>query len=323
MSAPSIKRDRSFRTRCIMLWRVIKVGFRNLFRNAWLTVAAIAVMVVALSIMLVALVLNVTARDVISHLSQDLKTSIYLYDNAPDSGRQALQAELEGAEYIANVEFVSKEIAQQRFVDSFRNDKQLLAGLTLAGGDTLPASLEVSTADLARMPDIEQIAKKGQYKNVVESVTLGKTDARRTIDRAAGIQDFVTTSSILAATVFTVVSVLIIFNTIRMALFTRSEEIRIMKLIGATPWYIRGPFLVEASLYGVIAGVVAAAAVYSAIASIGPKIAMQEEFAKTHEFFTRPSTVALIFLGAILAGILVGLFSSALAIKRHLKLKNW
>jgi cell division transport system permease protein len=323
MSSHYIKQSTSPKTRLIMLWRVFKVGIRNLFRNAWLTVAAIAVMVVALTIILVALVLNVTARDVISHLSQDLKTSIYLHDNAPEKERQALQAELEAAEYIAHVDYVTKEEAQRRFMESFRDDEQLLAGLTLAGSDTLPSSFEVSTADLARMPDIERIAKRGQYKEVVESVTLGKTDARRTIDRAASIQGFVTRASIVAAAVFTVVSVLIIFNTIRMALFTRSEEIRIMKLIGATPGYIRGPFLVEASLYGVIAGVIAATTVYSAIASVGPKIATQEEFATTYQYFAEPSTIAMIFLGAILAGIVVGLFSSALAIKRHLKLKNW
>lgn len=323
MSSRYIERNVSPSTRLIMLWRVIKVGCRNLFRNAWLTVAAIAVMVVALTIMLIAFVLNVTTRDVISHLSRDLKASIYIYDNAPAVDRQALQTELEGQEFVAEVMFVSKQAAQQRFMDSFRDDEQLLAGLMLVGDDSLPASIEVSTSDLARMPEIERIAQQPKYKPVVESITLGKTDARRTIDRAASIQGFVTKSSIVAAGVFIIVSVLIIFNTIRMALFTRSEEIRIMKLIGATPGYIRGPFLVEASLYGVIAGVIAATTVQLTIASIGSKVAMQEEFMKTYEYFTQPSTILLIFLGATLAGILVGLFSSALAIKRHLKLKNW
>lgn len=323
MSTYYIKQDYPLKTRLIMFWRVIKVGVRNLFRNAWLTIAAIAVMMVALTIMLIAVVLNVTARDVIGHLSQDLKVSVYLHDEVPNDRREALQATLDGAEFVAEVDYVSKEEALQRFMNSFRNDQQLLSGLALAGGDTLPASLEVSTNDLARMPDVEQIAKGSQFKDIVESITLGKTDARRTIDRAASIQDFVTKASVVAAAVFTIVSVLIIFNTIRMALFTRSEEIRIMKLLGAAPGYIRGPFLVEASLYGVIAGVIAATTVYSAIASVGPKVAAQEEFRQTYEFFTQPSIITLVFAGAILGGILVGLFSSALAIKRYLKLKNW
>lgn len=323
MSSHYIKQRYPMKTRFIMLWRVLKVGARNLFRNAWLTVAAIAVMVVALTIMLVAVVLNVTARDVISHLSEDIKVSVYLYDNVPGDRQNALKSTLEANEFVAKVDYVSKEEALQRFMNSFRNDQQLLAGLALAGGDTLPASLEVSTNDLARMPDVERAAAGPQFKDIVESITLGKTDARRTIDRAASIQDFVTRASIVAAAVFTVVSVLIIFNTIRMALFTRSEEIRIMKLLGAAPGYIRGPFLVEASLYGIIAGIVSASTVYSAIASVGPKIAAQPEFAETYAYFSQTATVVLVFSGAILGGIAVGLFSSALAIKRYLKLKNW
>lgn len=323
MSSHYIQQRYPLKTRLIMLWRVLKVGARNLFRNAWLTVAAIAVMVVALTIMLVAVVLNVTARDVISHLSQDIKASVYLHDNIPLDRRDALKTALESTDFVEHIEFVSKEEALQRFMNSFRNDQQLLAGLALAGGDTLPASLEVTTKDLARMPEVKDVASGPQFKDIVESITLGKTDARRTIERAASIQGFVTNASIVAAAVFTVVSVLIIFNTIRMALFTRAEEIRIMKLLGAAPGYIRGPFLVEASLYGVIAGIISASTVYSAIASVGPKIAAQPEFADTYAFFSQTSTVALVFVGAIFGGILVGLFSSALAIKRYLKLKNW
>lgn len=318
-----MKRDQSLQTRLIILWRVCKVGVRNLFRNAWLTIAAIAVMLVALTIMLGAVVLNVTARDVIGHLSQNLKVSIYLHDGADQQQVNELRTALEQNDYVSDVEYVSKDTALQRFMESFEDDEQLQAGLALAGGDTLPASFEVSTTQLARMPDIEHIAQEERFDDTVESITLGKTDARRTIDRAASIQNFVTTSSIIAASVFTVVSVLIIFNTIRMALFTRSEEIRIMKLIGATSGYIRGPFLVEASLYGVIAGVIAATGIYTAILTVGVRVAEQAEFAKTYEFFAQTHVGIIVFAGTILAGIIVGLFSSMLALHRYLKMRDW
>jgi len=306
-----------------MLWRIFRAGVRNLFRNAWLSIAAIAVMVVALTIMLSALVLNITARDVIAELSKNLKVSIYLQPDTTEEDRFALESSLRANEYVEEVEYVSKEEAHQRFVQSFRNDEQLIAGLALAGSGTLPASYEVSTSDLSKMPQIENVANEDRFKSTVESITLGKTDARTTIDRAATIQGFVTRASIFAASIFTVVSALIIFNTIRMALFTRSEEIRIMKLIGASRSYIRGPFLVEASMYGIIAGIIASSTVYSVIASVGTRVAGQEEFAGTYQFFTEPSMIALIFLGTVGAGVSVGLISSILAMKRYLKLKNW
>ena len=224
---------------------------------------------------------------------------------------------------VVSVDYVSKEEAQKRFSDSFKNDSKLLEGLTLLGGDTLPASYEVSVNDLSRLGDVEKVAKQDKFKDIVDSVTLGRTDARKTIDRAASAQKFITTASIIAAIIFTVISILIIFNTIRIAIFTRSEEIRNMKLIGATPGYIRGPFLVETSIYGVVAGVIASSVVYFIIVSIGSKISNQAEFVETYKFFTKPINVFVMYIGTVLVGILVGIFSSALAMEKHLKLKRW
>ena len=116
---------------------------------------------------------------------------------------------------------------------------------------------------------------------------------------------------------------LIIFNTIRMAIFTRSDEIRTQNLLGATRSYIRGPFLVESSIYGIIAGLIAASATYAAIFALEERLSAQAEFVESYQFLTDPMTITLLFAGTIAAGILVGVISSTLAIGRYLKLKNW
>ena len=108
-----------------------------------------------------------------------------------------------------------------------------------------------------------------------------------------------------------------------MAIYTRRDEIRIMKLIGATPGYIRGPFLVEASLYGVFAAIIANFAVYSLIFSLGRKVSSQPEFSQTFSFFTDPGVMVAMWICVLLVGILIGSFSSMLAMGKHLKLKNW
>lgn len=96
-----------------------------------------------------------------------------------------------------------------------------------------------------------------------------------------------------------------------------------MKLIGATPSFIRGPFLVEAALYGIIAGLVAVFAVYTMILSLGGKVALQPEFTETYNFFIQDSTMLYMTFGAIFSGVVVGMVSSMLAMERHLRLKNW
>jgi cell division transport system permease protein len=189
--------------------------------------------------------------------------------------------------------------------------------------NVLPASLQVSVNDLERMPEIEQAASRADIQPFIDRVSLGQTDAKKTIERAAAAQRFINTGSIIAAMSLSAVSIMIIFNTIRMAIYTRREEIQIMKLIGATPNYIRGPFLVEASLYGVIAGIIANSAVYSLIFILGSKVSEQPEFSATYSYFTSPGTIVAMLLGSILIGILIGTLSSMLAMERHLKLKHW
>jgi cell division transport system permease protein len=307
----------------IMAGRIFKGGIKNFFRNAWLSVAATAVMIVAITIMLSAIVLNVTAKNAIKELSKNLKVSIYLKDDFKTDDKDNLEAEIKQNSVTSAVVYISREDAKNKFIELNQNDQKLLDGLALAGAETLPASLEVSVNDLSKMGEIEAVAKKDAYKDSVESVSLGKSDARNTISRAASAKRFILTASIAAALLFAAVSVLIIFNTIRMAIFTRGEEIRIMKLIGATPSYIRGPFVVEACLYGIIAGIVANASIYAAIYSLGSKLSSQAEFSETYAYFIQPKIHLLLLGGAVASGIVVGIFSSILAMRKHLKLKHW
>jgi len=311
------------RSKLITLRRIIIAGCKDFSRNSWLSVAAIAVMVVALIMITLTLVLNITARNAISELSKNLKVSVYLKDDAPQSQINKMRQEFYTNPYVADVQYISKDQAQEKFVNSFQKDQKLLEGLALIGGNALPASIDVSVRDLSQIQDVGNIAKQSKYKNIVDSVSLGKTDARKTIDRAAAAQRYITMASLVAAIIFGVVSMLIIFNTIRMAIFSRGEEIKIMKLIGATPGYIRGPFLIEAGLYGVVAGVIAAGVVLSLVYSLGGKVASQAEFAPTYQYLTQPSIIAVLFAGSILLGILLGVMSSTFAMEKHLKLKHW
>ncbi len=310
----------------ISLWRVTKAGGKNFLRNAWLSIAATAVMMVALTIMLTAVVLNVSTKNAVKELSKKIKVTVYLQDTATPERRELVIARLESQQGVDGVEFVDRKEAERRFkTNQNEEDKAFIEqALALTGASTLPESLEVSLTDLSKSGAVVTIAKEEGYKDVVDDVSVGKNDvAKETIARATSAQKYITRGSIFAAVLFAAVSVLIIFNTIRMAIFTRSEEIRIMKLIGATPNYIRGPFLVESCMYGFIAGVLANIAVYSAILSIGPKVQSQAEFSASYSLFTGTSIMFLSLVAAILTGMLVGVFSSLLAMNKYLKLKHW
>jgi cell division transport system permease protein len=310
-------------------FRVLKSGFKNLFRNLWLTIADTAVMIVALTIILLGVIINVTTSNAIDVLSKELKTSIILVEGTEDSKRLELESEIRGLEFVESVVYVSPSEAQKRLTADPSIGQDILQASALFDGDFLAPSLEVALSDLSRADELSSVAEAEQFAEIVERVALGKTDtgaqtdAEKAIERAAATERFVTISSIIAAVSLSAVSIMIIFNTIRMAIYTRRDEISIMKLIGATPNYIRGPFLVEASLYGVIAGLISTAAVYSLIFSLGSKVANAPEFSQTYEYFTEPTTIVLMLMSSIMVGVLIGAVSSMLAMERHLKLKDW
>lgn len=299
-------------------------------RNLWLTIAATAVMVVALVIILMGVVLNITATNAIDVLSKELKTGIFLKEEVADADRFKLESELRGLDFVATVTYVSPSDAQKRLTQNpIIGNEVLQASAIFEGNDFLAPSYEVGLKDLSRAQELADLAEQDEFKDIISRVALGKTDtgaqtdAEKAIERAAATERFITISSIIAASALSLVSIMIIFNTIRMAIYTRRDEISIMKLIGATPNYIRGPFLVEASLYGVFAGIIATSLVYSLIYSLGGKVADAPEFVETYNYLTQTSTVVFMLLSSVTIGILIGAVSSMLAMERHLKLKHW
>jgi cell division transport system permease protein len=310
----------------ISFWRISKAGGKNFLRNAWLSIAATAVMMVALTIMLSAVVLNVSTRNAVKELSKKIKVTVYLTENNNEQRRAIVIARLKNEQGVDGVVFVDRKEAELRFkTNQNQEDRAFIEqALALTGATTLPESLEVSLTDLSKSNVVVSVAKEEGYKDVVDDVSVGKNDvAKETIARATSAQKYIVRGSIFAAILFAAVSVLIIFNTIRMAIFTRSEEIRIMKLIGATPNYIKGPFLVESCMYGLIAGVLANVAVYSAILSIGPKVQNQAEFAASYAKFTQTNIMLLSLVAAVGVGMIVGIISSLLAMNKYLRLKHW
>lgn len=318
-----MKHERSVKRWLITIYRLIITGIRNLFRNAWLSIAAMAVMFVALTILLSSVFLNVMVDNAVRVVAQSFRVSIYLEDDITAEDRFALENDLGSSEFVADIEYVSKDEARQRFSERFAEDEGILEGFMLAGDDALQASYEVSASSIENFNDIADIAQSDEHQAAVESITLGRTDAQSTIDAAARIQANITAGSVFAVITFTVISVLIIFNTIRIAIFTRNEEIRNMKLIGATPWYIRGPFLVEACFYGIIAAILSVITVYSVLFGLGPGLAEQEEFQSAYELLIQPGTIVLSVIATVFAGVVVGALSSMLAMRKYLRLKHW
>lgn len=277
-------------------------------------------MVIAISFVLSSVILNTTFKNVTTHLSQNLKIPVYFNKDVTLEDIQRLQADFANDSRVAGVVYVNQQEAKERFTTSY-DDIEIGQAFTLVGDDILPPSLEVSVFDLNQIDAIIAIASSPDYQDIVDSNSLDKTDAHRTIDRAIEIQDTLIRVSVAVVSVFGVVAFLIIFNTIRMAIFSRREEIQIMRLIGAPVRFIREPFLVEAGLYGVAGGLIAFGLIYGLIWSFSDTITGSHELVSSYAYFAQnKGVIFLMFIGAIGSGVIFSTLSCVLALQTHLRI---
>lgn len=303
----------------IQLVRIMKTGFRNFFRNLWLSTAATVVMTITLTIILFSYVATTALTSTIAQVVEKIDVSVYLKDSVTPAQASNMKAKLEATPNVESVKYLTKNDALVVYREQNKNNKELLAAVTEAD-NPLPQSLAIKAKDSTKIDSIIAVVNKQEFKAYLqEKDPISYTGERKkTIDRIIGATNFIKQAGLLASGLFVIISTLIIFNTIRMAIFTRREEIEIMQLVGATNWFIRGPFVFEAALYGIIATFVAVALCYSVVLGAGPKISGYVDTQTIIDVFR--GSPFLIVGAELLIGVTIGAVSSLLAMSRYMKL---
>lgn len=281
--------------------------------------AATAVMVITLTIVMTTFMVRMVFNDTLSIIRKKIDVSVYLKDDIKAEDQAALTKAIEQVPIVTKIDYISKDDARQVFVEEFRDDPQQLQALSEFGdASPLPASLRVHVNDPNRLNEVLEVLNEEKNKALQSAPALGSPERRQTVERIANVARFSEIVGLIGSGIFLTISIMIIFNTISMAIFNRRDEIEIMKLIGAEKSFIRGPFIVEASLYGAIAALISVVLAYGALVVIGPSIASYDiEINPTISFFT--TWPALIILAQVLIGVMIGIISSLLAMRRHLK----
>src|SRR3990167_4721426 len=303
----------------IKLERIVKTGAVNFIRNIWLAIAAIAMMTTTLTILLFAVVANATFSNSITDLTSRIDVSVYLKDSVTEQQRNQLRADLKNIDNVKSIEYVTKEQALKDFREDHANDPETLSAVSEVD-NTLPASLKIKVYDPNRLQTIKDFVDKKEIQALQSEQTSYSGERKEAIDSIAKATDFFRKAGIVSIIIFIIISILIIFNTIRMTIFNRRDELIIMRLLGASPWYIKGPFVVETTMYGIMAAVVSIAIVWGLFAiasSLEVSSLLDIDFSRN--YFSRH--LWLIVIAQIGAGIIIGAASSAVATRRYLKLK--
>ena len=307
----------------ITQWRIIKTGLQNLVRNLTLAIAAIAVMVITLTIILFSVISSATFGNTIAQITDKIDISVYLKDSVTAATRDDLIKKFKSLENVKSVEFISKDQALEDYKKSNQDKPDLLAAISQTD-NPLPASLRIKPNDPNKIEQIRTFIESKEIKALQSDATSYSGPRKDAIDNIAKATRFFQTAGLVGVVVFAMVSMLIIFNTIRMAIFNRRDELQIMRLLGASTWFIRGPFVVETIAYGLIASIISVALCYFLlVVSAGALGAssfglLDIEFASNYfqDNFWR------ILTAQMGVGILIGAASSMIATRRYLKFKT-
>lgn len=306
-----------------MLWRVFLGGCLNFFRNAWLSIAAMAVMVVTLSIVLFSFIANATFSHTIQDIRNRIDVSVFLVDDITIEQREDLVRQLRDIGNVRQIDYVSKEQALADYVELNRDNIDLQLAISQTD-NPLPASLRIKLHNPDIIDELKGFLDKSEIKKLQSDETSYSGDRKIAIDKIAQATTFIRQAGIAGVIIFAAISVLIIFNTIQMAIFNRRDELSIMRLLGASRWYIRGPFLVESLLIGIFAALISVGlckAIFSvASGTLGASSFGLLDIAYSGRFFA--DHFWLILAAQLGLGIFIGITSSFIATQRYLRLKS-
>lgn len=309
-----------YRRKLITTERIFKNGFINFWRNIWLSIAAIAMMLITLTILLFAVIANATFSHTISDITSHIDVSIYLKDSVTDAQRIDLTKQLYRIDNVKKIEYVSKAAALKSYEAQNASNPDLLSAISQTD-NPLPASLNIKPKDPNQLQSIKDFLDKPAIAALQSDPTSYSGDRKAAIDKITSATHFFQQAGVVGIIVFIFISMLIIFNTIRMAIFNRRDELVIMRLLGASTGYIRGPFIVETMLYGLVAALLSLGAVAGLFAVAAQTLQASSlgllDINYSNRYFS--DRLWSILTIQIAAGIIIGAVSSLIATRRYLK----
>lgn len=323
LDAKAFAQQKRKRRQLLTFARMCRYGVNNFSRNAWLTVAATAVMTITLLVVFTTFAARNVLLDTVGVIRNSVDMSIFVRYDTSEETIKTIRSELEGLKSVNQVIYVTSAQARADFAKENAGNPAALEALNQSD-NRFPGTFRIKIADINDPSELQSYVKND--KTVRDAIDPSPSrqpsfagDRKSAIENIGRWVGFAEKAGLLSSIIFVAISSLIVFNTIRMAIFNRKDEIQMMKLIGADKSFIRGPFLVEAVVYGCIAAVIATIlGIVLLQASSAKLLAAGVNIDNTLEIAT--VYMPLVLLSMITLGGLIGVISSLLATQRYLKI---
>ncbi|MFT5849965.1 MAG: cell division transport system permease protein [Patiriisocius sp.] len=299
--------------------RIVRAGFVGFWRNAFVSLSAIFVMSVALFVIGATMMVDTLLAVSLENVQDKVDINVYFVTTAEQTDVDLLQTSLEALPDVEEVVFTSREAALEAFSLRHQNDETIMQGLEELGDNPLGSSLSIRAKDTSQYEGIaaflaDQQAIEDPQSPLIDEVNFVKNQGA--IEKLTAIIKAVENATFAVMIVLVAAAILITFNTVRLTVYTTREEISVMRLVGASNMFIRGPFMLQGIMYGIAAGVLALLILYPIVLWIGPET---EQFFQFNLFNYFVSDFGYIFMVLVGSGIVMGVVSSLLAVARYLR----
>lgn len=299
------------------LLRVTKFAFQNFGRNIWLSIVTIIVLVLTLFMISIIMTLNLVADNAIASVQERVDIDVFFKPDVSEVSVLEARQFLDNMSEVRSVEYVSKDRALADFRLAHADDENIQASLDELDENPLPASLVVRANELEQYSDILVKLDNSEFNELIETRNFESNQS--VINQLNSITGRISNVGFVVSAVLVLVAILVVFNTIRITIYTYRTELGIMKLVGATNTFIRLPFIAESVLYAVIATLITFGIYYPLLVAISPYIT---------NFFEGYNFDALVyfqqnFLGIfgveLAVAVVLSVLSSSVAIGRYLR----
>lgn len=300
--------------------RVARYGFIGFIRNGFISLAAVSIMTLTLFVLSGLMISGAALDATLVQLTQKVDVNVYFTTDATDTQIADVEKILKALPEVAAVSLVGREDALAQFRERHKNDQLTIQALDELKDNPLGAMLQVRAKNTSQYEAIAKFLDTQQASGTSAGSAIDKVNFyqnKTAIDRLTNIIETSKRLGTIVAVIMGLASLLIAFNTIRLAIYTSRDEIGVMNIVGAGRWYVRGPFMVAGILYGVISGLTVLLLLYPITLYIGPPL---QRFLGTFDAFSYyASSFPLIFLVVMASGIALGALSSYLAVRRYLR----
>lgn len=299
------------------LIRIIKFAFQNIVRNFWLSVITVSMLVLTLLTVNILLTLNVLADTAVNSVEERIDVTVFFKEGTNPDLVAGAQASLIGLSQVRDAVRITPEEALERFREGRADDAAILSALDQVGENPFGYALIVSARDASDFPAILAALENPSFADRIEQQYF--EDYEEVIGSISRVTQSVRLLGAVLAAVFLFISVLIVINTVRVAIYIYREEISIMRLVGASSAFIRTPFWLEAAIYSFVATLLTAGIAY-------PVLVALERYADTF-FYPANAGVLDFYLtnGLVVFGLqflvlaFVNVLSASLAMRKYLK----